>query len=97
MTIKTVRIHDTLYIFDNTTELGIREMIVADGHSAEFGNGTTEYIVDEVIVDATKEGSAMFQWDKSNKRVKHNRVRCVRGVDGNVTRTVERTVYKVME
>ena len=96
MRIKTARIGDTLFVYDETTEASVKQAnIVADGHAANYDNGTSEWIVDEPIVDTTKVGSAMFVWDKAGTRIKHERCRYIKDKNGNVTRKVEKTVYKV--
>jgi len=94
-TIKSARIGDTLYIYDETTEATVKRKIVPNGHGATFRDGSSEWIVDEAIVDLSKAGSAIYVWDRSGNKVKHKRCRYKKDKAGNVTRTIVRTLYKV--
>ena len=77
--------------------LHVRKHVVPDGHGAIYQDGSSEWIVDEVVIDPTQEGSAQYVWDKSGNRAKHARVRYTRDAQGNMTRQVESVVYKSPE
>ncbi len=89
------RIGDTLFVCDETTrDLVLEENIVPEGHAAIFEDGSSEWVIDEIVSDTSKTGSDMFTWDKSGNRVKYERCRYRKTADGVVTREVEKTVFK---
>ena len=95
--LKTARIGDTLYIYDEVGEKTVRKNIVPDGHAATFGNKTSEWIIDEPVVDSSKSGSGVYTWDASGNRVKHARIRYTKDANGNVSKRHERFIYKLLE
>lgn len=95
MKLKAAKIGDTVYVFDEQSEARVkRENILPDGHAANFFDKTSEWLIDEPIIDTTKTGSAQYVWDKSGNRVKCQRCRYRKDASGTVTQTVERTVFK---
>ena len=93
MKLTHTRIGSTLYLHDDATTEHVRKKILPDGWSANYADGSSEWVV-EVVDDHTKEGSERYTWDKSGNRVKHARVRYRKDKAGKVTRTVEGIVFK---
>lgn len=94
----TIRIGDTLHVFIGTAGdesqrqafiEAKRAGLVADGHGMEY-EGRREWLADEPITD--KDGQ--YTWDKTGNRVKHRRVLCIRSASGDVTRYLQRYVWK---
>ena len=57
--LKAARIGDTLHVFDETTEAAVKSAnIVPDGHAANYPDGSSEWIIDEPVVDLAKTGDA---------------------------------------
>jgi len=94
MKLKSARIGSTLYVFDTASEAKVRENILPDGEAIVFTDKSSEWIVDEPVVDTSKSGSAQYTWDKTGNRVRHARCQYNRDAAGNVTRKVLKHVYR---
>jgi hypothetical protein len=96
MKLHRTKIGSTLYLHDESEHARkvIHSQIIPDGYAARFEDGSEEWIIDEPIVDLSKSGSDQYIWDKSGNRCKHNRVRYQKNSAGQVSSTIERTIYK---
>ena len=97
--LKTARVGDTLFVYDETTEAAVEtkiaSIIEAGGPSRLHADGSREFYRDEVIVRTGREGSERYLWDRSGNKVKHERCRYVVAADGTMTREITKTVFKV--
>lgn len=70
--IKTARCGNTLYVFDETEEQRIAQVIeqrMLKGAMQILNDGTKRWIEYDPVIDTTKEGSEQYKWDKSGNKV----------------------------
>ena len=95
--IKTARVGQTLFMFDDGTtpwaEAEIKKLLES-GQCRYHPDGSREFITCDVIFDPTKEGSARYKWDRSGDRVAYNKTFVKVTPDGTVTKEKMRVVYK---
>lgn len=75
-------------------EAAIHAAAKRGGGAFQIGNGPVQWYEDLAVMDTTKTGSAVYTWDKTGDRVKHDRVLVSRDLEGNLTREKVGTVYK---
>lgn len=97
MRLHRTKIGSTLYLHDSASTAKVMDNVVPNGPAAEKEDGTAEWIIDEAVTVPGASGSAAYTWDRSGNRVKYARYRCLRFVDGKVTKTLERYVYKSLD
>lgn len=88
----SARCGDKLFLYDAVSEPEIRKAIVPDGHAMIFSDGTSEWVIDEVVMNGPE-----LVWDRSGNRVKHERCRYFRDASGKIERKSERFVYKSLD
>ncbi len=92
-----IKIGTTLQIFDEESRsvvVAMAEKALVRGEMVTWEDGTTEWVVDQVVFDPTKKASAAYIWDKSGNKVKHIRTRYTKDTNGNTTETPMGVVYK---
>lgn len=94
-----VTIGDTLSIYVGTD--AVNKKMPADikrglnrGDLVKFMDGSKQFIDTDVVIDLSKSGSAMYTWDKTDTRVKHDRVLVTIDADGNRSTKKIGSVYR---
>lgn len=64
------------------------------GDCVTFDDGSKQYIDTNMVIDTNKIGSAQYTWDKTDTRVKHDRVLVTIDADGNRTDKKLSSVYR---
>ena len=103
--ITKIKIGGTLHVFAGTDqETGQREAwrakllaTLKPDETAEFEDGSREFITDEEIVDTTREGSEQYIRNKTGTRVKCRRIRVHVSPDGKQQETLIKCVFKNLE
>lgn len=87
-----------LHLYSEETAGEVEKTIHAEakksGAAFRIGNGPVQWYEDCAVMDTTKTGSAVYTWDKTGNRIKHDRVLVSRDQEGNLTRKKIGTVYK---
>lgn len=98
--LKVARCGDTLYVFDEVSEAKVEAAIakrLLKGDARTSGDGTREWIDDEMVVDTSKQAAEQYTWAADGNRVLHERVKYTLHRDGRRERKVLRKIYKAFE
>lgn len=94
------RCGDTLYVYDDETKARVEQQIerrLLSGDCKTNGDGSREWIEDEMVVDTSKAGSDQYTWAKDGNRVLHHRIRHTFHKDGRHEQVLLKKIYKAFE
>jgi hypothetical protein len=97
MTLYKIKVHDTLYLCDDTTLADVRAIAIKalkQGREVKWFDGKTQWLSWDVVLDLDKHASDIYTWDKSYNRVLHNVVLHTKPKDGDTTHRLIGEVYR---